>query len=159
MTLDSYGRLGLLLAVVGILMAVDTMTDLSFLYRLWPLLTTVLGIGFIGIYLRRARREALYVGLGVYIIGFSILALYCSLTSWTALATLWPVFIGLMGLSFVFSHLFGSARPALLLAGLLSISLSIMFYFVFGLNHRLWWTILVLAGISFIIFDQTRRTR
>lgn len=156
--LSSYGRLGIMLAFIGILLAIDTLADLSFIYRLWPLVTILLGIGFIGIYIRRSRREGVYIGVGVYIIGFSVLALYCSLTSWTALSTLWPVFIGLMGLSFVFGFFFGDRHPSLLLAGLLFISLALLFYSVFGLNHRLWWIVFILAGISFLIFDKVRRT-
>ena len=155
---SSYGRLGVLLAILGIIMAIDTMTDLTFLYKFWPLLITVLGIGFIGIYVRRARREMLYIGIGVYIIGFSALALYCSLTSWAELATLWPSFVGLLGLSFVFGYFFGNGQPGLLLTGLLFISVSVLFYFLFGLNQRLWWTILILGGVSFIIFDRVRRS-
>jgi hypothetical protein len=155
--LSSYGRLGVLLALIGVIMAVDTLTDLSFVGRLWPLLITVLGIGFIGIYIRRSRRESVYLGIGVYAIGFSGLALYCSLTTWAALATLWPVFIGLLGLSFVFGYLFGKRGPALLLAGLLFISRGALFYSIFSLNQRLWWSILILAGVSFLLFDKARR--
>jgi hypothetical protein len=156
--LSSYGRLGLLLACIGILLAVDTMTDLFFIYRLWPLLTAVLGIGFIGIYIRRSRREGVYIGVGAYILGFSGLSLYCSLTSWAAMATLWPVFIGLMGLSFIFGFFFGNRHPALLLTGLLFISLAILFYSVFSMNQRLWWIVFIFAGISFLIFDKVRRS-
>ncbi|MGD9201660.1 MAG: hypothetical protein PVI26_08870 [Chitinispirillia bacterium] len=154
---SSYSRLGFLLAFIGTILAIDTMLNLTFIYKLWPLLITVLGIGFIGIYIRRSRREAIYIGIGVYAIGFSVLALYCSLTTWTALGILWPVFIGLLGLSFVFSYFFGHCRPVMLLVGSLFISLSILFYFVFGLNQKLWWSIFILAGISFIIFDKMRR--
>lgn len=156
--LSSYGRLGILLAGIGTLLAIDALADLSFVYRLWPLIVTVLGIGFIGIYVRRARHEAIYIGVGVYIMGFSGLALYCSLTSWTALATLWPVFIGLMGVSCIFGFFFGSRSPVVLLAGLLFISSAILFYSIFGLDQRLWWIVFILAGISFLIFDKVRRS-
>ena len=155
--ISSYGRLGLLLAFIGTLLAVDTAAGISFLYRLWPLLTAVLGIGFIGIYVQRSRREAAYIGVGVYLIGFSALALYCSLTTWTALADLWPVFVGLMGLSFIFGYFFGSRRPLSLLAGLLSLSLAAVFFFVFGVTPRLWWSVFILAGASLFIFDRVRR--
>jgi hypothetical protein len=156
--LSSYGRLGVMLACMGAVLAIDTLTDLTFIYRLWPLVVTVLGVGFIGIYVRRARREAVYIGVGVYLVGFSGLALYCSLTTWAALASLWPVFIALMGASFVFGYFFGDRHPAMLLAGLLSISLAALFYTLFSLNQRLWWSIFILAGISFLIFDKTRRS-
>jgi hypothetical protein len=155
---SSYGRLGILLALIGIIMAVDTLADLSFFYRLWPLAITVLGIGFIGIYVRRSRRESVYIGMGVYLVGFSGLALYCSLTTWTALTVLWPIFITLMGLSFVFGYLFGTRGPGLLLAGLLFISLSALFFSLFSFNRRLWWSIFILAGTSFLVFDRARRS-
>lgn len=156
--LSSYGRLGILLALIGTIMAVDTMAELAFIYKLWPLIITVLGIGFIGICIRRSRRESVYMGIGVYIIGFSGLALYCSLTTWTALATLWPVFIALMGAAFVFGYFFGTRKPVLLLAGLLFISLAVLFYSLFSLDQRLWWSIFILAGVSFFIFDRARRS-
>lgn len=156
--LSSYGRLGVLLAIIGAILAVDTMADISFLYKLWPLLVTVLGVGFIGIYARRSRREILYIGAGVYLIGFSGLALYCSLTTWTALADLWPVFVGLMGVSCVFGYFLGNRSPAALLLGLLFVSAMLVFLFVFHLSSRLWWSVFILAGISFFIFDRARRS-
>ena len=73
---SSYGRLGVLLAVIGAILAIDTMANLSVLYKLWPALCTVLGIGFIGIYLQRSRHEAMYIGVGSFFIGFSALAFY-----------------------------------------------------------------------------------
>jgi hypothetical protein len=68
------------------------------------------------------------------------------------------VFIALMGLSFLFGFFFGSRRPILLLAGLLFISLGILFYSLFGLDRRLWWTVFILAGASFLVFDRVRRS-
>lgn len=156
--LSSYGRLGVLLAVIGGILAVDVLADIRFIYKLWPLLISVMGIGFIGIYRRRARREASYVGIGVYLIGFSALALYCNMTSWAELATLWPVFIALMGLSCVLGYYFGTRRPLLLLAGLLLFSTAAVFFFVFGLSARLWWTVFILAGASFLVFDRVRQS-
>jgi hypothetical protein len=158
MKLGSYGRFGILLAGIGILLAIDSLVKQAFIYKLWPLLVTVLGIGFIGIYIRRCRREAIYIGIGVYIIGFSALALYCSLTSWSSLGTLWPVFIGLMGLSFLFGYIFGNRRPALLLGGLLFLTLAVLFYSLFGLKSQVWWIVFFLAGASFLIFDKVRRS-
>jgi hypothetical protein len=152
-----YGRLGLILTVVGAILAVDTLANLSFMYKLWPLLIVLPGIGFVGIFIRRSRREAIYIGVGTFLLGFSGLALYCSLTSWAALASLWPLFLTLLGVSFCVGYFFGNRVPFLLLAGLLLISLSVVFFFVFGITHKLWWSILVLAGLSFLIFDRINR--
>jgi hypothetical protein len=157
--LSSYGRFGVLLAVIGGILAVDTMTNLTVLYKLWPLFCTTLGIGFIGIYLQRSRREAVYMGVGIFFIGFSALALYCNFTSWGMLVTLWPAFLFLLGISMVLGFFFGNRQPVLLLNGLLFISISIVFYLVFSLSSRLWWSVFILSGCSFFIFDKVRRSR
>jgi hypothetical protein len=157
-SLSSYGRLGALLAIIGGILAIDSITGRPFTWRLWPLLVTVLGIGFIGIYSQRSRRESGYVGLGSFFIGFSMLALYCNFTSWGDLSHLWPVFIALTGVSMVLGFLLGSRRSAVLLTGLLFISLSIVFYLVFNLDHHFWWLSFILTGGSFLIFDRVRRS-
>ena len=155
--MSSYSRFGFLLSTIGIILAVDTFSSLSFLYKLWPLLIVMLGIGFIGIYIRRSRREAAYIGVGTYLIGFSGVALYCNLTSWTALSSIWPLFIGLFGISCVLGYFFGRRSPALILTGLLFVSLSTVFFFVFEYSSSLWWTVFVFSGISFIVFDKARQ--
>ena len=68
-----------------------------------PLLITSLGGGLVGIFHQRGRRESVFLGAGVYLICFSLLALYCSFTSWSRLAVLWPLFIGFLGVAFLAS--------------------------------------------------------
>jgi hypothetical protein len=156
---SSYGRLGILLSVIGVFLAIDSFTDAVVLYKLWPLLLTLLGTGFFGIYIQRARREGSYISVGTFIVGLSALALYCNFTSWNTLSSLWPVFIALLGVSMVTCYLFGNRRPAILLTGLLFISLAIAFYLIFSFNNSLWWTIFILAGCSFVVFDRARQSR
>lgn len=156
-SLGSYGRFGYLLTIIGGVLAIDSITGKPFTWRLWPLLATVLGIGFIGIYAQRSRRETAYLGIGSFIIGFSVLALYCNFTSWSLLSHLWPVFIALMGVSMIIGFSLGSRSAPVLLTGLLFVSLSIVFYLVFNLDSRFWWLIFILAGGSFLVFDRVRR--
>jgi hypothetical protein len=47
----------------------------------------------------------------------------------------------------------------LLLPGLLLISLTAVFFFVFAVSVHLWWTAFILAGLSFLISDRTREER
>lgn len=156
--LSSYGRLGVLLAIIGVILGIDAVSNISIAYKLWPLLSITFGIGFIGIYARRDRNEAMYIGVGVYLIEFGGLALYCNLNTWSSLTTLWPLFIGFMGISILFSHFFGGRRPSTLLIGLLLISTAAVFFFVFELSPHYWWTSCILAGTSFLIFDKMRRS-
>ncbi|MEW6071977.1 MAG: hypothetical protein AB1726_05180 [Planctomycetota bacterium] len=154
--LGSYGRFGLLLIGIGLLLAIDTLAGLYVLHKLWPLLVTLLGVGFLGIYIRRSRRESEYVGIAAFLLGSSAVAMYCSLTTWTALATLWPLFIGVLGASFLAGFAFGGRSPLPLLIGLLLISLCAVFLFVLAIDVRLWWMALVLAGASFLVFARAR---
>lgn len=152
----SVGRLGVLLTVVGVLLAVDSMADLAVIYKFWPLLIGLLGGGFLGIYVRRARREASYAAVGVFLLGVSAIILYCSFTSWSELLVLWPFFITALGVALCFGYPLGGRTPVLLLAGLLLVSLSAVLFFVLIVNPRLWWIVLVLVGASFLIYDRVR---
>ena len=154
--LNSHTRFGIILVIIGLLLAVDSILKLSLIYRLWPVLITIVGAGFIGIFKQRARKEPLYLSIGIYFIGFSILALYCNFTSWSILSTLWPLFIAILGIALIGSFVFCRRRRIQLLLGLLLISLCIVFFFVFTLDSRLWWTGFILGGISILASELAK---
>ena len=155
--IGSYGRLGIMLIVIGLVLSIDTLANISVAHKLWPLLVVMLGGGFIGIHIRRGRGESAYVGVGTCLIGLGLLLQYCSFTTWTAMADLWPLFIALLGLSFCVAYFAGERRPYVLLAGLVFMLLSATFLLVFSQLRHLWWLIFFLAGPSFIAFDRARR--
>ena len=146
----TYQRIAILLFIVGGLFAVDTFLQLSFIYKLWPLLMTILGIGFIGIYSKQKVSGMLYWAVGEYFLCFSVLALYCNLTSWRNMARLWPLFIGFLGVVFVTGFFIERQRRFFLLIGLLFISLSICLLLVFSIGTQYWWSIFILVGISIL---------
>ena len=154
--LSSHGRFGLILVVIGLLLAIDSILKLSLIYKLWPVLITIVGVGFIGIFKQRDRKEPLYLSVGIYFIGFSFLALYCNVTSWSVLSTLWPLFIAILGIALIGSFIFCRHRRMQLLLGLLLISLSTVFFFVFTLDSRLWWTGFILGGISILASELAK---
>jgi hypothetical protein len=152
----SFNRLAMLLIVIGAIFGADTFWHLSLAYRLWPLIITILGTGFLGIFIKRDRHETAYLAVGVYLIGFSGLALYCCFTSWSLLSFLWPLFIAFLGIVFLFIFLFCKKTRTNLLLGLLLVSLSAVFYFVFSVNAHLWWTVFILAGLSILVAELAR---
>ena len=154
--LSSYGRFGIILVLIGLLLAIDSILKLSLIHKLWPVLITIIGIGFIGIFKQRARKEPLYISIGIYSLGFSFLALYCNVTSWSVLTTLWPLFIAILGIALIGNFIFCGQRRMQLLLGLLLISLSLVFFFVFTLDSRLWWTGLILGGISILASELAK---
>lgn len=151
-----YQRFGTLLLILGLIYGLDTYLKLNVASRLWPIIITILGIGFLGIFTKRGLKESSYLGIGIYLICFSGLALYCNFTSWSILVRYWPGFILFLGLSFTFAFVFNKSKRLLFLIGLLLISLSFVFFFVFSVSSTLWWTVFVLTGLSVIIGERVK---
>ena len=150
----AFRRLGILLVAIGALLAVDSYAEWAIIPKLWPLLVTVMGAGFVEIFRRRARREAPYLIIGVCLLGFSVVALVCNFTSWTILGTWWPAFVGIPGVALLASFIFAGRRKAALLGGLLLLSLAIGFQIVFSGQPQLWWTVFILLGASVIVTER-----
>jgi hypothetical protein len=153
---QAYRRFGLLLIGIGIAYGIDFYLKLHLVNRLWPLLITILGIGFFGIFIKRGKHESAYLGTSIYLTSFSVLALFCNFSTWKNLAAYWPGFILFLGISFIGPFIFDRAKRLALLIGLLLISMAVVFYFVFSVNGSLWWTIFVLTGISVLITERAK---
>ena len=147
-------RLGVLLIVIGILLAVDTFFQLSVIYKFWPLLIAMLGGGLIAIFLKGRSRVSMFLVTGVYLLCFSVLALFCNFTTWAAMASLWPLFITFLGLVFIALFMFQQRRHGYLLTGLLLVSISVVFCVNLALGSDWWWTVFVLAGLSILVAEQ-----
>jgi hypothetical protein len=143
-------RLGLLLIVIGVLLALDTYLDLAVVYKLWPVLVAMVGVGLTGIFFKGRSRVPLFLAAGVYLVCFSGLALFCSLTSWAAMAKLWPLFITFLGAVFVALFFLHEKRYVYLLTGLLLGSVSAVFCVILAAGAEWWWTIFILAGLSIL---------
>jgi len=150
-------RLGLFFIVVGSVFAADSLLDLDVASHLWPLLLAMPALGFLGMYRQGGGRDAAFLVVGVYLGCFSILALYCSLTSWAELAEIWPLFITFLGVVFLALFQFRSRKRSHLLVGLILVSLSVVFLVVLTLGMRYWWTVLVLAGASILLAERVER--
>jgi len=149
-------RLAFLLIVIGVLFALDTFLDLSFVYKLWPVLIAMVGVGLIGMFFKGNSRVPMFLVAGVYLLCFSGLALFCSFTSWAAMASLWPLFVTFLGVVFVALFFFREKRRACLLIGLLLVSLSAVFFVTQTFGVHWWWTIFVLTGLSILVAEKAK---
>jgi len=147
----TYSRLGILLIFLGGAFAAATYLGLPFVYGLWPLLTLSLGTGFIGIYAKRHRGGSFYLGFGVYLTQFSILALYCNFTSWSMLSSLWPIFVAFLGVVFTVQFLAVRRNHFVLFLGVLSFLLAGFFLLVFNVDTSYWWVVFVVVGVSVLV--------
>lgn len=153
----NYLKLGISCIVLGLVFALETLSGSNLLYKLWPLIATIMGVGYIGIFHKRQCREGFFLGIGIYLILFSLLSLYCNFTSWQHLLFLWPLFISFLGISLISTVIFSHRNKLLLFLGFIVLSISIAFFGVFTINYRLWWIILILLGISILIVGSGRK--
>ena len=149
-------RLGIVLILLGLIFAAEHFFRISILYRFWPLILTIWGCGFLKIYFRRERRDAAFLGLGLFVIFFSLFNLYFAFFGWEALARLWPALIGLLGITFLSIYLFHRSKRIFLLIGMFLGSLCVVFFLVFYLSGDLWWTTFVLVGLSILAVGRSR---
>lgn len=152
----SYKRLAYLFIIIGVLFALDSYLGMNFVYKLWPLLILLLGTGLTGIYVQSNTRGTLYLSAGVYLICFSLLALYCNFTTWAILGRFWPLFITSLGLVFIVLYMVNRKRRFLLFAGLLLLFLSIYFMLVFSVSGQYWWSIFIFLGLSLFLSVKNR---
>jgi len=150
-------RLGMILISLGIIFGLETLLKFQILYNLWPLILTNLGAGFISIFFKRERRDSIYLGIGVYIICFSILAFYCNFQTWEKLSVLWPSFIAFIGISYLFIYLFFARHPIYLFMIILFLSVSLVFFIVFSVNSKYWWIIFIFLGIAAFVTERKKQ--
>lgn len=147
----TYKRLAYMLFIIGILFALDSYLGISLFLNLWPVLVLILGIGFIGIYSKGKRRGFTYLVIGIYMILFTFLALYCNFTSWALLSIYWPIFITFLGIVVIAIFIYRQTSRVMLFLGLLLIFLSFYFFIVFSIGNNAWWTIFILVGLSILL--------
>lgn len=150
----SHVRLALFLIIIGSLFGIDTIVGIPIIYKLWPILISFLSIGFFGIFFTRQKLDSLFLGIGIYLFCFSILALYCNFTSWSSMKFLWPLFILFLGVVFFNIYFFCKQSRINIFLGILFISLSSLFFLVFNGNSEYWWTVMILAGFSILITEK-----
>jgi len=150
-------RMGVLLLILGAGFGLDSFLRLGVAPKGWPLLFTVQALGFLGMYRKSCGRGSGFLVAGVYMACFSLLALYCNVTSWAHLSRLWPLFITFLGLAFLALFTFGGRMRRNLLVGLGLLSLSLVFLVVGTLGGQYWWTVLIFAGLSILASEVARR--
>jgi len=150
-------RVGIFLIILGALFGLEANFHIRILSRLWPLLLTSIGAGFIGIFYKREKREAIYLGLGIYVICFSIMALYFNFTTWEMLSFLWPLFLGFAGISFLITYIFYRRDKVNLFLAAILFSITIIFFLVFSISHNFWWFIFILLGVSILITGKNEK--
>ena len=153
---SGFNIFAVVLILMGIALLLENYGFISGVWMFWPVLPLIIGIGFCMLYFR-ARKDLVLLGLGTFIMLNSILFFYLNCTAWYLLAYLWPVFIVILGMSFLTCYIF-SKRNIIIYLAILLMSLGISFILIFAVSTILWPISLVLAGLSFILIDLFSRS-
>lgn len=153
---------GVVLSVLGILLLFWTQNIIDGLVRWWPLAVTVLGVwALFKALFRQARPSVLLMGLLLSLTGIFILILNTLVPPPLGLEELWPIFMGIVGVSLIpyGARYRRTVRVSLMVPGIILIVLMGVFLlfslsivkqsfaeFVIG-----WWPlVLVFMGITLI---------
>ncbi|TFH00910.1 MAG: hypothetical protein E4H13_06240 [Calditrichales bacterium] len=142
---------GVGLIILGILFMSENFGYLSFDFEnVWPVFVLLGGIGFwIGFFQDR-KNVGLLMPANILII-YGGMFLYCSLTGWEVMGTLWPLFLIGPGIGFFMMYLMGEREKGLLIpAGILA-GIGLLFFLSHGGVMRYWPVILIGIGIYLVI--------
>lgn len=148
--------LAAILMAVGALLTLENLGLLHGVSRHWPMFLLILGSGFLLLYRSRQAGDAAMLWLGSFILLLGAFFYFLNFTSWRLLGRLWPVFLGLAGLSFL---AVGVARRSMMfhLLATALVGLFTVFTLVFAVSMKLWPTSLVVFGASLLMLDYMRR--
>ncbi|MFA5793958.1 MAG: hypothetical protein WC980_02640 [Candidatus Brocadiia bacterium] len=141
-----------LFIIAGLVLVLENYSLLSGISKFWPALILITGSGFVLLFFSRQRRDAALIWLGSFMILLSIFFLCLNNTSWTVLSYLWPVFLGIVGMSFFMTSVFAKGKVHIYMA-ISFITVFLVLYFVFTISYKLWPMSLVLFGISLLVID------
>ena len=141
---------------VGFLLTLENLDLVDGLSVHWPLFVLIAGTGFVLLFYHRRKNDDFLVWLGSFMILLAVFFYYLNFTSWNQLSFLWPVFLGVVGFSFLAigvikkNRLFGYV-------GIVFVGLFIVFTMVFTVSKHLWPTSFIVFGICLLIIEYFNR--
>ncbi|MBW2972600.1 hypothetical protein KY359_06190 [Candidatus Woesearchaeota archaeon] len=151
----SFNILAVILIVLGTIFLLENFDIIHGAWLLWPILPLIMGIGFCMLFFK-TRKDLVLLGMGIFTGLNSLFFFYLNFTHWALLTHLWPVFIVIIGITFLVCFILSRKRVLLYLSVIL-MALGASFIVIFVISTMLWPVTLVLAGVSFIIISIFER--
>ncbi|MBD3242130.1 MAG: hypothetical protein GF331_16180 [Chitinivibrionales bacterium] len=141
----------------GIILLLENLQVVTGISRLWPALLVVVGIGFMMLFFQRHRSDVALIWLGSFTLMVGAFFLYLSFTDWRRMATLWPLFLLIVAISFLVSSRYSSHQPIFASIAIVFGMLFASLYLVFGVSPSLWPFSLVAFGLSLLWINYADR--
>jgi hypothetical protein len=138
-----------LFILIGVLLILENNGILPGIHKFWPALLSLLGIGMTLLFFSDKKDVGL-LWFGSFMLMLSIFFFYLNFNSWSALKSLWPIFITILGVS-AFICYFPNKNRVLLFLGLFGIMLSAAFILIFSVSESLWPVSLIVTGLFIYI--------
>lgn len=140
------------LIISGLLVTFENYGIISGISVHWPVFLLFSGLGFLMLFNSRGKSDVVLIWLGSFQILLFVFFYYLNWTSWKSLVTLWPVFLGIVGFSFLSVAIY-TRKMLFVYSAAAFIALFIIFTLVFSISSRLWPLSFVVFGISLFIIE------
>jgi len=148
--------LAIFLIIAGSLITMENYDLIDGVTFHWPLLLLIFGIGFIMLFFEYRRNDPVLMWLGAFQCTLSLFFYYLNATSWKNLISLWPVFLGIVGASFLCVAIFTRKMLFVYFAGSF-LAFFVIFTLVFSISSKLWPLSFVVFGLSLLIIEYINR--
>jgi len=150
--------LAALFIIIGTVITLENFEIIKGLSNHWPVFLLIIGSGFIMLFLQKNKTDLVLLWLGSFISMHGVFFYYLNFTSWNVLSTLWPIFLGIVGMCFL-SIWFFSRIPLYAYFAISFTSLFLALSLVFSISPKLWSMTLVIVGFSLLILDYFNKRK
>jgi hypothetical protein len=137
---------------VGILLTLENMDIVDGISLHWPLFVLIAGSGFIMLFYHRDKDDDFLVWLGTFMVLLGLFFYFLNFTNWNQLSFLWPVFLGIVGFSFLAIGIIKKNRLFGYL-GIVFVGMFLIFTLVFTVSKQLWPTSFIVFGLCLLIIN------
>lgn len=148
-TRSSLSTLAVLFVIAGVVLTLENFHVISGVSRHWPLLLLLAGAGFLLLFFKDMRFDPALIWIGSFLLPLGGFFYFLNFSSWKNIAHLWPLFLGIAGISFLATTAVTKSRIFLYL----SITLIMLFsalWLVATVSLRLWPLSFVIFGLSLL---------
>ena len=148
--------LSVILILAGAIITTENFDIISGVSKHWPALLIILGAGFVILFFQRQQQDIAMLWLGSFIATLGLFFYYLNFTGWKRLGHDWPVFLAIIGLSFMLVSVI-KRKMVYILSALSFITLFLIFFLVFTISSKFWPLSLLLLGVDLLLIDYVNK--
>ncbi|MEK6816056.1 MAG: hypothetical protein AABY09_00445 [Nanoarchaeota archaeon] len=135
----------------GIILTLENYNIIGGISKNWPVMLIMLGVGFAMLFFQ-IQRDAALAWISSFLVMNGFFFYYLNYHSWMDLSYLWPIFLGLVGMSFFISGLL-TRKWVLSYIAVFFVIIFLALFLAFTISIRLWPMSLVMFGLSLLVIE------